>query len=76
MHQCRTCLAGHAGHACALAGVPRTAGHLTSLSCCVLPQEKVRDWTQRFGALGVTCRELTGGQGAGICSPAWGVGAA
>lgn len=28
-----------------------------------LPQEKVRDWTQRFGALGITCRELTGAQG-------------
>ncbi len=30
----------------------------------VLPQEKVRDWTQRFGGLGITCRELTGAQGA------------
>ena len=25
------------------------------------PQEKVRDWKERFGRLGVTCSELTGG---------------
>lgn len=28
-----------------------------------LVQEKVRDWAERFGRLGVTCREMTGVRG-------------
>ncbi|PRW56253.1 putative ATP-dependent DNA helicase HFM1 isoform A [Chlorella sorokiniana] len=38
-------------------------GHLKSVYLApsrALVQEKVRDWTQRFGVLGITCRELTG----------------
>lgn len=27
---------------------------------CEVCQEKVDDWARRFGAIGITCRELTG----------------
>lgn len=32
-------------------------------------QEKVRDWTERFAPLGITCRELTGGAGSWVLLP-------
>ncbi|PSC72871.1 putative ATP-dependent DNA helicase HFM1 isoform B [Micractinium conductrix] len=41
-------------------------GHLKAIYLAparALVQEKVRDWGERFGPLGVTCRELTGDTG-------------